>query len=356
MTPLRFSPSSQSYYLGNVKKCYLGYSTDPGTRESCASGGIVSTILMEQLKAGYIDGALVSKIFLDHGDIKGESFIATTCDEIRSSGGSIYFNVDPAWRDVKHFEGRLAVVGLPCHLKALNRICCKNPNLNEKIVLKIGLFCGHNSKKTLLYKVLEKKKIPINDIKAFRFRRGRWRGKMHVILNDNRSIEFPFSHFSVYQNLNLFSLKRCLYCSDHTAENSDLSCGDIWIKEMKKEPIKHTIFLARNRKGIATVDLIVKEGAAQVKSSSPAEVFHSQKRALILHKGLYARAVMGRWFGLKISCEDKGDVQWNDYLSAFVGIVNAKLSEKKSFQKFVFITPRPLWYLYMLFYKIRHNF
>ena len=125
---------------------------------------------------------------------------------------------------------------------------------------------------------------------------------------------------------------------------------------MKKESIKHSIFLARNQKGIAAIDLIIKEGAAQVRSSSPAEVFRSQKRALILHKGLYARAVMGRLFGLNISCEDKGDVRWNDYLSAFVGIANAKLSEKEPFQKFVFITPRPLWYLYMLFYKILHNF
>ena len=311
---------------------------------------------MEHLKAGYIDGALVSKIILQNPNINGKSFIATTCDEIRSCGGSIYFNVDPAWEHLKQFEGRMAVVGLPCHLKALDRILRHHPKLTEKIVLKIGLFCGHNSKKALLYKVLEKKKIPLGEIKEFRFRRGAWRGKMQVLLKDDRFIEFPFSHFSVYQNLNLFSLERCLYCRDHTAEYSDISCGDIWIKKMKKEPIKHTIFLARNQKGITAVDLIVKRGTAHVKSSSPVEVFHSQKRALILHKGLYARAAVGWLFGLKISCAEKGDIRWNDYLSAFVGIVNAKFSEKKSFQKFVFLTPRPLWYLYMLFYKTLHNF
>ena len=111
--------------------------------------------------------------------------------------------------DVDHFEGRLAVVGLPCHLKALNRICDRNLNINKKIVMKIGLFCGHNSDKKLLYKVLEKKKISIGDINAFLFRRGRWRGQMRIVLNDNKIIEFPFSHYSVYRNLNSVFLKRC---------------------------------------------------------------------------------------------------------------------------------------------------
>tara|TARA_B100000315_G_scaffold260934_1_gene327767 strand:+ start:35833 stop:36894 length:1062 start_codon:yes stop_codon:yes gene_type:complete len=353
---VRFSPVTQSYYLGNVKDCYIGYATNSGTRENCASGGIVSTILMEQLKTGYIDGALVSRIVVDNGDIKGESFIAKTCDEIRSSGGSIYFNVDPAWRDVDHFEGRLAVVGLPCHLKALNRICDRNLNINKKIVMKIGLFCGHNSDKKLLYKVLEKKKISIGDINAFLFRRGRWRGQMRIVLNDNKIIEFPFSHYSVYRNLNLFSLKRCINCRDHTAEYSDVSCGDIWLKKMKKEPIKHSIFLSRTQAGTEAIDFLIHKRAILARKSTPQEVFQSQKRALILHKGLYARSRVSRIFGMNISCMEKGDTRWNDYLAAFIAIANVRCSESKLFGNLVFRTPRQILYLYMLVYKLTHNF
>ncbi len=354
---MSFSKETQEYYLGSVEKCYLGYSTAPEIRERCASGGIVSAALISLLRSGQIDGALVSKMELTQGDIRAKAFIATSEQDVLSAAGSIYFDTEqlPIQR-LRDFPGRLAVVGLPCHLNALKKVIEKDAELADKIVLKIGLFCGHMTEKALLLKVLEKKGIAAGDINKISFRKGKWRGRMHIYKKDGSETDFPFSHFSVYRNLNLFSLERCLHCADHTAERSDISCGDAWLNRMKREPIKHSIFLSRGRRGSDVLDGLIKSGDIVAVDSSPLEVFLSQKRALILHKAVYCRSKISGLFGYSVGCDKKGYVRWNDYVSSLILMANTKWSKNRAFQKFIFIIPRQILYLYMLAYKFFHNF
>ena len=354
---MRFTEKNQGFYLGKVNNCYLGFASDREIRMHCASGGIVSAILIELLEAGTVNGAVVSKIELDDGEILGRAFIATSREEILSCGGSIYFNVKPlSLQRLKSFPGRLAVVGLPCQINTLTKSIGRDEELSDKIAVKIGLFCGHNSSKALLIKVLEKKRINIEDIERFSFRKGRWRGRMQISMKCGRNVDFPFSHFSVYQNLHLFSLKKCLYCTDHTAEYADISCGDVWLKKMKKEAIKHSIFLSRNQKGNDVLDMVSKKRAIKVKDSSPKEVFLSQKRSLLHHKSLYARSRLSGLFGYNIKCTEKGDTRWNDYLSTLISMSNIKWSESKGFQKLIFFLPRQILFLYLLVFKLLTNF
>jgi len=353
---LRFSPATQRYYLGNVEECYVGYSSDLEIRARCASGGIVSTCLSESLESGRIDGAMVTRLGVEDGQISAVSYIAKTREDILRSSGSIYFNVEPDWKSLLRFKGYLAVVGLPCHLRILNRWTENDSALALKIRLRIGLFCGHNSRKDLLLNLLRKKGIDVREIKNLRFRKGRWRGNMQVKLIDDKIIEFPFSDFSVYQNLNFFSLRKCLYCNDHTAEISDIACGDVWLRKMKREPIKHSVFLTRTPVGREIIQRLLAAGRIRARTSTPFEIFQSQKRSLILHKGLYARSKISGLFGMKIPCTDRGDIRWNDYLAAFIAVLNARCSENDRFNRFLFRAPKQLLYLYMLAYKLTHNF
>jgi coenzyme F420-reducing hydrogenase beta subunit len=354
---MRLTEKTREYYLGAVDRCYLGYSSDREIRSHCASGGIVSAILIALLESRQVDGVMVYQMYLAEGEIKGRSFIATSRDEILSSGGSVYFNIEPlSYENLMKFSGRLAVVGLPCHLKRLETVLSKHSELSDKIALKLGLFCGHNSSKTLLLKVLEKKHIKVEEIEKLFFRKGRWRGNMQIHMKSGDMVEFPFSHFSLYQNLHLFSLKKCLYCNDHTAEKSDISCGDAWLKKMKKEDIKHSIFFSRNQKGNDVLNSLIKKGAVLVKDSSPEEVFLSQKRSIIHHKSLYARSRLSRFFGYDIKYSDRGDTRWNDYLAAMISLANVRCSENSSFQKVIFRIPRPVLHLYLLVFKFLTNF
>lgn len=354
---MKFNDDKTGYFFGKVIRCYLGYATDLQIREYCASGGIVSALLIHLLESEAIHGALVSRFEIDDGIFRARSLIATTREDILSCGGSIYADVSPiSLNALKRFSGRVAVVGLPCYLKGIHRLCENDKAFNAQVVVKIGLFCGHNSKKELLLAVLRKKGIDPETLDGLRFRRGKWRGQMEVRLKTGETVLFPFSHFSIYQNLHLFSQRRCIHCADHTAEHADVSCGDAWLRELKAKPVKHSIFITRTQQS----DVLVKQLAAadriRIKAVSPQDVFRSQKRSLIHHKSLKAKSKTAPVFGYRILCSGMSLDRWNDRLAALISLGNIKWSESERYKHLIFWIPRPVLFLYLLIFKALTNF
>ena len=347
-------------FLGDIENCYLGYSLSQNIRRNAASGGIVSSILLYLLESREVDGALVSKISIENGEISSKTFIATTSEEILDCRSSIYFDVSVIsnLNQIRNFDGRLAIVGLPCHLSVFRRIIEKDEKIKNKINLMIGLFCGHNSQKELLDRLIMLKKINKKNIKNIIFRRGHWRGNMYIYFNNGEHISFPFQDFSLYQNLHFFSLRKCLFCSDHTGELSDISCGDAWLTSLKRNEIKHSIFISRNKKSEKIINNMIENGLISSRKISPFIVFGSQKRSLIYHKSIKARAKVARLFGMKINVypETSHDLRWNDLLAAFIVLTNYHLSKSEKFNNVIFHIPRPILYLYLGIFKILTNF
>ena len=354
---MKLTEDKIGFFLGPLNRCYLGYATDALVREASASGGIVSSLLIGLMETGAIDGALVSRFIIKNGVPCGRSFIATTRKEISSSGGSIYADVNPVpLQNIREFGGRIGVVGLPCYLKGIHRLCKTEPRLKEKIHLKIGLFCGHNSRGELLLHVLRKEGIVPESVDRLSFRKGKWRGQMEVHLKAGNIMRFPFTHFSIYQNLHLFSQKKCIYCSDHTAEFADVSCGDAWLRELKSEPIKHSIFITRNRKSDDLVRRMAVKNRVRIKDASPQDVFRSQKRSLVHHKSLRAKSKTAPVFGYRILCSGMSLDRWNDRLAAFISLANIKWSENERYKHLIFRIPQPVLFLYLLIFKALTNF
>lgn len=354
---MRFTHENEKLYLGPVQRCFFGYAEDAEIRSHAASGGIVSAILIELLESGIIDGAVVVRMVLENGAVNGKAFIATSRDEIIACGGSIYSHVLPLpLNQIREFQGRLGFVGIPCNIRRLISVSKRDPLLDEKIAVTIGLFCGHNSKKELIGHVLNQKKINVDDIDEFYFRRGRWRGKMEVRLKSGKTMRFPFSHFSIYQNLHFFSQKKCIFCADHTAEHADISSGDAWLKKMKHEPIKHSIFLSRTSRGGEIIDHLKRKNRILVKDAASRDVFMSQKRALIHHKSTRARARMGKWLGYSLPSAANGVSRWNDYPATFISLFNLKWSESVRYRHLIFKIPKPVLFLYLFFFKLLTNF
>ncbi len=357
---MRLKSENQDYYLGHVENCYLGYSNDETVRSVAASGGIVSTLLKNLLMSGEIDGALVCRQIMKDDDIDFEVKIVTEPEEIMNFSGSVYFDIPllSAIDQVRAFEGRIAIVGLPCQLRAVTKFCKKDVDLSKKIKYKIGLFCGHNSRRELLMEVLRKKNVEISDVDSIIFRRGHWRGKMHIHLKNGEEMSFPFQHFSIYQNLHFLSLKKCIYCSDHTAEFSDISCGDAWLPYLKKDLIKHSVIVVRDNKSDNILKYLRREGILYLMKIEPEIVFRSQKRSLIYHKGIEARSTVGKLLGYDIPCPDKykNSSRWNDYIAAMIVLLNIKLSYNSYFKRLLFAVPKVFLYPYLAVYKILTNF
>lgn len=344
------------YYLGNIEQAYLGYSLDENIRLGAASGGIVSAILINLLKEKKIDGALVCRQKMVSGKIGSKVYIAKTPKEILDSRTSIYFftPVLTKIQEIKNFPGKLAIVALPCQIKALKQLF--NTREFAGKFLFIGLFCGHTSKKELLLKVLEKKKIPEDATRKVIFRKGHWRGKMHIILKNKSEAIFPFQHFSTYQNLFFYCERQCLACTDHCNEAANISCGDVWSLKYKSNPIKHSLILARNKKSRDLLEVMRNKKILNLNRITPKDVFDIQKRSLVFHRHIKARSLIGKLFGYRIKCSGKEEARWNDYPAAFIALLCSRLSESKTGGKLVFALPRQIWSVCLYFFKFLTSF
>lgn len=357
---MNLTPERESYFLGPVSACYLGYSHNSGVRERAASGGIVSSMIIHLLKTKQIDGALVCRSKSIDDKISFEVKIVTDPAEVLDYATSVYFNI-PLIKYIhliEEFNGRVAVVGLPCHIYALKKRMLSNVALGDKIYICIGLFCGHNSKRELLLEVLNKKGIREGDVHQVIFRRGHWRGKMEISSKGGGVRSFPFQHFSIYQNLHFDSLKKCMHCVDHTAEFADISCGDAWIRSLKKNPIKHSMIITRTKKADRILWGMRSEDDIYLTKTDSATVFQSQKRSLIYHKAIDARSKVGKFLGLNIVCPPQyaNTARWNEYLAAFIALLNVKISDSKLLREIVFALPRVFLTPYLYLFKILTNF
>lgn len=341
-------------YIGDFRSTYFGYSLIEPIRANAASGGMISTIIIDGLRSKRFDGALLCRSYVENNEVKTQYYIATKEEEIAQSQGSKYiavrFGVD-AVPLIKAFPGKVAVVCLPCEATILNNLRSKDETFDKKLALVISLYCGHNSEKALTDMVLRKlnpKKKAIND---YRYRFGHWRGNLKLTFEDGEEVVKPFHYFSDYQNLFFFSETKCLQCIDQTGFHADLSIGDIWSMDMKSNPIKHNAIIVRTEAGQAAVNSVKENGLANVFEVPVGRVCAGQARSLPLHHNVNARAWAGKRYGLRLKPISDAKLTLLEKLTASIVLFNYWLSRQKTGQKIIEAIPHFLIKLYLYFFK-----
>lgn len=345
-------------YLGKHLCCRMGYAADEKIRANAASGGTVTALLCHLLDTGRIEGAWVTRSEIKDGKLSYKTFIATTKEELMECSSSVYMYM-PLLKHMKmleEFNGRLAVVLVPCHMKAFTALLEKNPALKRKIVLKIGLYCSGSHLEGATTVPLMKKKIPLENAVRIYYRRGHWRGLSAVQYADGseRTLSYPKT-ICAYKNAYYFSRESCMVCQDHFGSASDISFGDVWLKEMKKNPIKHTSCVIRSQRALDMYRTAVDDGVITDARIDDEKMLRSQKRALVFKfncatakKDLFLR--QKKRIGINTSCK----CRWNHRLAFRLGWRNMKFSQEKQEK----LERRPLWYvyLYMCFIRVLLSF
>ena len=350
----KFSGQQIRKYLGEFRQTFFAYAADSACRQKAASSGTISALLAFLLERARIDGALVCRSEILEGRVRPRFFVARTGAEVMAAQGSKYIAVDfnrDALPLIRQFEGRLAVVALPCDTGILRRICQRDKDLASKVALVITLFCGHNSRPELTDMVLEKISPPEARLTAFAYRQGHWRGSLRAEFTDGHIAHKPFSVFSNYQNLYFFCQQKCHHCHDHAGYGSDLSAGDIWSARMKKEPIKHNAVIIRTETGQAFFQEAIDAGVLSAYPVPPADICAGQARTMPFHYNVSARAKAGRLLGMSIKDSVAERVRWNDFLAAYMALANEKFSRSARGQRVVRRLPRALLRLYLLVMK-----
>jgi len=351
-----WSPAQIDKYVGQFQQCYFTYAADENLRQKAASGGSVTALLSYLLQSGQIDGALVCRsVITDEGKLRPEFFVARNLEELKSAQGSRYMAVRFASQAIpliRAFEGKLAVVALPCDIAILQRARLKDAEIGRKVLLSIGLFCGHNSEPILTDSIVDKLRPQQQPLSRYYYRLGHWRGYLQAEFGKGQVVTKPFAYFSDYQNLYFFCQRKCHHCFDHTAYEADLSAGDIWSLRMKEEPIKHTALIARSDFANCVVREALQHHFLVGSVEKIDEVCEGQARTLPFHYNISARAKAGALFGEKITDKVQEKVHWWEYLTALLVMFNEKVSRTTQGKKIILALPRPFLKLYLYFIKL----
>lgn len=272
--------NSTDLFLGNHLNCYIGHSTHEQLRWNSSSGGLITALLIFALEKGIIKGAVVSRMNRKK-PLEPEVILAKTREEIISASGSKYcpVPVNIALKKVLKENGKFAIVGLPCHFQGLKKAEKINKKLKEKIILRMGLFCGSTPTflgNEFLFKRLGTSK---EDITSISYRGLGWPGFMTINLNNRKKMSIPFFKYWTILGSPLFTSKHCMLCNDLTNEYSDISFGDAWLPELKNNRIGMSIVVSRTKIG----EDFLREAESEVIKISKTDcndVIRSQRRKL----------------------------------------------------------------------------
>ena len=323
-------------YLGTHRNCYLTHAKDASVRNGAASGGTTSATLIALLEKGEIDGALVWRMVCDQDEPVCEPFIATTREEVLAARGSKYTAISfprQALKLIKEFDGKLAVLTLPCDASYLRRKIKASPEIGEKIACIITLFCGHNSEAELTKIITRRHGMEWKDVETFKYRTGSWRGTLTMVAKDGREVQIPTRTFTHYQNLHFFSERKCLNCTDHFGFDADLATGDIWSLDAKKHDIKPTLMVTRTEAGERAAQAVLPE--LEAKEVPAATVVNGNSRGMSYHYQISARAKAAKRFGIKIKDRLRLPVTPLDEVVATIGVFNYWISQHEKYGKYI---------------------
>jgi coenzyme F420 hydrogenase subunit beta len=355
-----FGQQPRDRLLGNYLKCYVGHSNDYYIRSNSASGGIASQILIFALENQIIDGALVTKMKKDK-PLETEPFIARSKEEILSAFKSKYCPV-PANKALKQIlaeAGRFAIVGLPCHIHGIRKAGLLNPELRKKIVLHICLMCSHTVNFLGTEFIIQKMRVPKEQVSQLSYRGRGWPGAMTIKLKNRSLFSIPLvgswiSYWPIFSSF-FFTPTRCTMCPDQTGELADISLGDAWLPELRSEKIGKSIIITRTKAAESILSEMVSSKAISIMRVEPEKVIQSQLLNLKFKKDdLSTRLSMVRFFGRQVPNFITIQNSWSliSFLRALYIYFNIKISSSKRGRFLLDHLPFPFFRLYFGIYKL----
>jgi coenzyme F420 hydrogenase subunit beta len=227
--------------FGVYRRILVVRSKDPRIMDRCQDGGGVTALLVGALRAGLIDGAVVSALD-GHTRCDPVPTLARTEEEIIAASGSWYTYVPNNLALEQALRANLkkvAFVGVPCQVTPLRKLEAIDPAFLERpgkkeavldrqrkllkgvpeiVRLNLGLFCSE----TFLYEGLMVRKIeqemgiPLETVRKFNIK-----GNVLIQKKDGTTSELKLKAAQE------FARPECRHCADFAAELADISFGGV---------------------------------------------------------------------------------------------------------------------------------
>ncbi len=226
--------------IGRMRGAYVGYVEEVGFRDRGSSGGMVSWVLSELLRAGKVDG-VAHVVPVDDPQQDGRFFryrISRTPEEVFAGAKSRYYPVDLSGvlQTIRAHPGRYAVVGVPCFIKALHLLRQEDPVVRERVVYTLGLFCGHMKSARFVESFAWQMGVDPREVRKVEYRlkdpnRPASTYTTELTLRDGTVVKRDWWNLADGDwGAGFFQYSACNFCDDVIAETADISFGDAWVE------------------------------------------------------------------------------------------------------------------------------
>lgn len=275
----RFGEPYAGAPLGHHQGAFSAYAADPDIRGNSASGGSVTALLCHALETGAIQAAAVSGL---KNGIEPYTKLATTPEEIRDAAGSIYFS-NPALvvlDEIRKFPGKVAFVGLPCHIASLNKAIQRRVIKPDKIAFTVALICGRTANYDLMRGFLRRMGVNPDSVTRLKMRGDGWPGAFRIETASGQTHRFPFpgpeymSMWKFYQYTPIY----CLMCSDPLGNLADITAGDAWLPEFGEDSHGRSVLLVRTGAAMDLLQDAQRQGAVHLDPLEPKRIIEAQRQ------------------------------------------------------------------------------
>lgn len=272
--------------IGSFINTYVGYSEE--YRQSTSSGGLATYIFEQLLEEKIVDHLFIVK------EIEGNYAYQWFSDQekISKTSKTRYYPVtlENLFEEIDSREGKVAVSGVACFIKAIRLKQYYYPEYKEKIPFLVGIICG-GLKSTFFSDYLAQKSGIEGEYSKQEYR-----------IKDVNSTAPDYS-FGAYDNQQdfhqikmrsvgdmwgsgMFKSNACDFCDDVTTELADVSLGDAWLRPYSQDGRGTSVIVTRSTaadqlilKGIKIGDLSAEKLTLETFKASQAGSFRHRQKA-----------------------------------------------------------------------------
>jgi coenzyme F420-reducing hydrogenase beta subunit len=280
---LTIFPNSQKedFKIGRFENTYIGFSKQH--RESASSGGIATYIFEKLLIENIVNHLFIVREF--NGTYQYQWF--ENANQIQEISKTRYIPVtmENLFKEIDSKEGKIAVSGVACFIKAIRLKQHYNPVYREKISFLVGIICGGLKSRFFTDYLAQNSGI-----------KGNYKNQEYRI-KDKQSLSSDYSFGAFDENnkfhqmkmakvgdmwgTGLFKANACDFCDDVTTELADISLGDAWLPEYRSEGLGNSIIITRS----LIADSLIREGIENeelfVNIVSKDKIIQSQKASFV---------------------------------------------------------------------------
>jgi coenzyme F420-reducing hydrogenase beta subunit len=246
-----FPEAARDGRVGAYTGLYAGYAKEGSFRVKGSSGGMVSWVLAELLRTGMVDGVL-HVVPATREDRLFAYDISTSVDAVLEGAKSKYYPIElsDVLQQVKAWEGRFALVGVPCFIKAVRRLALQDETIRNRIVFYVGLVCGHLKSKAFADCFAWQAGISPGKLEAidFRVKLPDRPASQYGVMVKGGGIEKTTpadGYFGSNWGYGFFKYSACEYCDDVFAETADVAIGDAWLPGFTADSKGNSVVVAR---------------------------------------------------------------------------------------------------------------